>query len=133
MFGAVGMDGANRMAELEQQRQIARPLQDLERLITVNAARSPERKALRSRICRRAGGKILRALVKRRGLIGNLVPIHHARARRTILRGQMRLQAVVSRTERLPDAGKIGFPVSASRKARGGRGCLSPPGGPPRR
>ena len=66
VFGGVGVDGTNGMAELEEQSQVARPLEDLERLIAVNTARRSERKALGSRIGRSARGEILRALFERR-------------------------------------------------------------------
>ena len=49
VFGAVGVDGSHGVTELEQQRQVARALEDLERLITVETARRSQREALVAR------------------------------------------------------------------------------------
>src|ERR1700722_15091532 len=61
VFGAVGIDGSNRMTELIEQGQVTGPLEDLERLAIVDAARRPEREALGSWIGGGARGGGFRA------------------------------------------------------------------------
>jgi hypothetical protein len=118
VFRVVGVDRANGVTELEEQRQVTQPLEDLERLVVVNAAWCPERKALRSRICGCSCGEVLRSLLERRGLIRNAISFHNARAGRSIFGCKMRLQSVVSSTERLPDTGEIGMALRASGDVR---------------
>jgi hypothetical protein len=118
VFRVVGIDRADGMAELEEQRQITRPLEDLERLVVVNAARCPERKALRSRIGGCSCGEVFRSLLERRRLIRNAISFHNARARRRIFSCKMRLQSEVGSTERLPDTGEIGMAIRASGDVR---------------
>lgn len=70
------------MTELEEQCQIARPLEKLERLIAVDATRGPEREAFVSRVSGSARGEVLCTLPERLWLTRDDVSFDHTGARR---------------------------------------------------
>ncbi len=111
---AVGVDRPDRMAELEHDRQVARTLEDLERLRVVDPARRAEREALRARIGGRAGREVLLPLLERPRLVGDRLPFDDAGARRRVLARLMRLEVEVrarSSVCQMPE--KSGRPVGA--------------------
>ena len=100
---AVGVNRPDRMAELIDDRQVARPLEDLKRLAAVDAARRPQREAFAPRVGGGAGGEVLLAPLERRRLIWDGTAIDDAQAGRRVLSHGVRLEVVVERPERAPD------------------------------
>src|SRR5204862_6184077 len=62
MARAVGVDGPYRVADLVDDRQVARPVEHLKRPAAPNAARRPQREALAARVGRGAGAEVALAL-----------------------------------------------------------------------
>ena len=123
MARAVGVDGPHRMAELVEQRQVARPLEDLERLTRVGAAEDAEREALVPRIGGRARREVLLLLRQAGRRVGDRSALDDAEPGRCILARSVRLDVELGAAQRLPDAGQVGPAVGGAReRARtGGR------------
>ncbi len=116
MQRAVGVNGAHRVAELVNDREIAVPLQHLERLGIVDAARHAKRPALQARVVRGARVEVLLAGLERGGQIRNRAAFDDARTRRRIPPRPVRLEVVIRGAGGLPDAGEIGFAVGEARE-----------------
>src|SRR4051812_34258923 len=107
MQRSVRVDRANGVPELEHERQVAIPLEDLERLGVVDAARCAERPALQTRIRARSGVEVALLLLEGGRQIRDLVAFDDALTGRRILAGRMRLEIEVRGARGLPDAGEI--------------------------
>ena len=112
MSRPVRVDGPDRMPELVYERQVAWPLEDLERLAAVDAARRAEGEALAPRVGDGARLEVLLALRKSGRLVRDRTAIHDAGAGRRVGPRAVRLQVVVGGAERLPDTGEVRLSVA---------------------